>query len=265
MWRLQLLIFYIHLYMICKCWTFHRFCNCRNKNNCLLYGKCLTPNIYEAQITWNQLNFKQKIYIAAAETDLKHRFNNHTKSFNLEHYENETGLSTKYWTTKPNHFTPKATWRIIRKRAPINTTKRKYYLCLNQKLEIPSYKGDNLLNKRSEIINKWRHQTNFTILRHDSKDYELCFHCDISHCIPNGDHVLAFAVYVLHIWFWEQKSSSSKRQLHCIILRGIFPVNRTRTWRQFFVWILLNCNFFARRYIFWLNFAIRHENLCIKT
>ena len=32
-------------------------CNCRNKNNCPLDGKCLTPNIiYEAQITSNQLN-----------------------------------------------------------------------------------------------------------------------------------------------------------------------------------------------------------------
>ena len=69
-------------------------CNCRNKNNCPLDRKCLTPIIiYEAQITSNQLNYKQKIYIGTAETDFKHRFNNHTKSFNLEHYENDTELS----------------------------------------------------------------------------------------------------------------------------------------------------------------------------
>ena len=62
-------------------------CNCRNKNNCPLDGKCLTPNIiYEAQIMSNQLNYKQKVYIGTAETDFKHRFNNHTKSFNLENY-----------------------------------------------------------------------------------------------------------------------------------------------------------------------------------
>ena len=36
-------------------------CNCRNKNNCPLDGKCLTPNIiYEPQIMSNQLNYKQK-------------------------------------------------------------------------------------------------------------------------------------------------------------------------------------------------------------
>ena len=39
-------------------------CNCRNKNSCPLDGKCLTPNIiYEAQITSNQPNYKQKVYI----------------------------------------------------------------------------------------------------------------------------------------------------------------------------------------------------------
>ena len=146
-------------------------CNCRNRNNCPLDGKCLTPNIiYEAQIMSNQPNFKQKVYIGTAETDFKQSFNNHTKSFNLEHYENDTELSKEYWAIKRNHFTPIVTWRIIRKCATFNTTKRKCYLCLNEKLEIASYKGDNLLNKRSELINKCRHQNKFTLLRHDSKD-----------------------------------------------------------------------------------------------
>ena len=114
-------------------------CNCRNKNICPLDGKCLTPNIiYEAQITSNQPSFKPKIYIGTAETDFKHRFSNHKKSFNLEHYENNTKLSKEYWTIKRNHFTLKVTWRIIKKCAPFNTTKRKFYLCLNEKLEIAS-------------------------------------------------------------------------------------------------------------------------------
>ena len=140
-------------------------CNCRNKNNCPLDGKCLTPNIiYEAQITSNQLNYKQKVYIGTTETHFKHRSNNHTKSFNLESYENDTELSKEYWTIKRKHFTPKVTWRIIRKCTAFNTTKRKCYLCLNEKLEIA------LLNKRSELISKSRHQNKFTLLRHDSKD-----------------------------------------------------------------------------------------------
>ena len=45
-------------------------CNCRNRNNSPLDGKCLTLNIiYEAQITSNQRNYKQKVYIGTAETE----------------------------------------------------------------------------------------------------------------------------------------------------------------------------------------------------
>ena len=112
-------------------------CNCRNKNNCPLHGKYLIPNtIQEAQITSNQLNYKQKVYIGSVETDSKHSFNNHTKSFNLEHYENDTKLSKEYWTIKGNCFTPKVTRIIIRKHALFNVTKKKCYMCLNEKLEI---------------------------------------------------------------------------------------------------------------------------------
>ena len=61
--------------------------DCRNKNNCPLDGKGITPNIiYKSQIMSNQLDYKQKIYIGTVKTDFKYRFNNHTKSFNLEHY-----------------------------------------------------------------------------------------------------------------------------------------------------------------------------------
>ena len=146
-------------------------CNCRNKNNFPLDGKCLTPNIiYETQITSNQLTYKQKFYIGTAETDFNHRFSNHTKSFNLEYYENDTELYKECWAIKRNDFIPKVTWRIIKKCAPFNTTKRKCYLCLNEKLQIASYKGDNLLNKRSKLINKCRHQNKYTLLWHDSKN-----------------------------------------------------------------------------------------------
>ena len=41
----------------------------------------------------NQPSYKEKKYIGTAETDFKHKFNNHTTSFNLEHYKNDTELS----------------------------------------------------------------------------------------------------------------------------------------------------------------------------
>ena len=73
-------------------------------------------------------------------------------------------------TLKRNNFIPRLTWSIVRECPLYSLSKRNCYLCLNEKLEINSYKGNNLLNKRSELINKCRHLNKHTLLRHDSKD-----------------------------------------------------------------------------------------------
>ena len=54
------------------------------------------------------------------------------------------------------YYTPKITWRIIRKYLPSNYNSRKCYLCLNEKLERALYAGENLLNKKMELISNSR-------------------------------------------------------------------------------------------------------------
>ena len=71
---------------------------------------------------------------------------------------------------KMKNYTPKITWRIIRKCLPYNYNSRKCYLSLNEKLEIALYEGENLLHKKTELISKYRHQNSFMLLRHGSKD-----------------------------------------------------------------------------------------------
>ena len=106
-------------------------CNCRNKNNCPLDGKFLTSHIiYEAQITSNQLNYKQKFYIGTTKTGFKHRFINHTKSFNIEHYKNETELSKEYWTIRRNHFTPKS---HLENNAHLSIEPKENVICVSMK------------------------------------------------------------------------------------------------------------------------------------
>ena len=57
-------------------------CNCRNKSNCPLEGKCLTPKvIYQADVK-NDVDNEYKFYYGLTETSFKERFRNHTKSFN---------------------------------------------------------------------------------------------------------------------------------------------------------------------------------------
>ena len=146
-------------------------CNCRNKKYCPLGGKCFSPNIvYQEKINSSQHDYNGKIYCGAAENSFKVRFYNHTKSFTREDYANDRGLSKEYWDNKRKTFILKVTWSIVREFLPYSLSKRKCYLCLNKKLEIYSYKGNNLLNKRSKLINKGRHLNNHTLLRHDSKD-----------------------------------------------------------------------------------------------
>ena len=43
----------------------------------------------------NKPNYNEKILIETLETDFKHKKINHTKSFNLEHYESDMELSQK--------------------------------------------------------------------------------------------------------------------------------------------------------------------------
>ena len=55
-------------------------CNYRNKDECPLENKCLTPRvIYEADII--TLNISGKVYIMLADTPFKERYNNHKPDF----------------------------------------------------------------------------------------------------------------------------------------------------------------------------------------
>ena len=71
---------------------------------------------------------------------------------------------------KMKNNTPEIIWRIIRKCRLYNYNSKECYLCLNEKLEIALYEGENLLNKKRELFSKCRYQNEFRLFRHDSKD-----------------------------------------------------------------------------------------------
>ena len=146
-------------------------CNCRNKEDYPLNGQCqIGEVVYESTLTSNQQNYKDKKYFEIAEESFKGRLYNHNLSFRNEFYKNDTELSKELWQIKMKNYTPKITWRIIRKCPPYNYNSRKCYLCLNEKLEIALYEGENLLNKKTKLISKCCHKNKFMLLRHDSKD-----------------------------------------------------------------------------------------------
>jgi len=139
--------------------TTDELCNCRKKEQCPLDRKCLTTSIiYNAQITTRNTT---KNYIGLTEGTFKQRYSQHKMTFNNRKYTNSTELSKYVWKLhdKKEEFNIK--WSIIsRARAYSNISKR-CDLCLTEKLKIITANHNQLLNKRSELISKCRHENKF--------------------------------------------------------------------------------------------------------
>ena len=148
-----------------------QLCNCTNKKQCPLKGQCLTESIvYQANITANITGYKEKVYLGVSETTFKVRYGNHKQSFTKQHHKNDTELSKEYWKVKQLNGTPRIKWKVLKKCHAYNQKKRQCILCLNEKYEIACYKGDNLLNKRTEILGTCRHRNKYKLKNCDSKD-----------------------------------------------------------------------------------------------
>ena len=147
-----------------------RKCNCVNKTKCPLNQECLATNcLYKATIkSRNESGIK--IYFGISSTKFKSRYANHIKSFRTEKYKTETELSNEFWRIKEKGETPVVTWEIVQRYPTYNPTSKKCLLCLNEKLTIATYGEGNMLNKRTELISKCRHQNRFLLSKFDSKD-----------------------------------------------------------------------------------------------
>ena len=88
-----------------------KMCNCRQKENCPLQGKCLTSQIIYKAIVTNTNSNTQKIYIGQTGGKFKDRYRNHTKSFKAERYSNDTELSKHIWQLKKNNHAHQIIWQ----------------------------------------------------------------------------------------------------------------------------------------------------------
>ena len=55
---------------------------------------------------------------------------------------------------KKSGQTPVIAWEIVRKCSFYEPNSKKCYLCSNKKLEIATFRGNNLLNKKTELLLK---------------------------------------------------------------------------------------------------------------
>ena len=95
---------------------------------------------------------------------------NHKKLFNHVKHKNDTELSKEFQEIKKRNGTPKITWKIIKIYRSYNPNSKRYLLCLNEKSEMVTYKEDNLLNTRTEMINTCRHRSKYKLANCDTID-----------------------------------------------------------------------------------------------
>ena len=149
-------------------------CNCRTKAKCPLGGCCQTRSIvYNAKVTSE--NGTSAKYIGLTENAFKTRYSNHIQSFTHKKYENSTELSKYIWNLKCKNQPSEISWSILsHAQAYTNATKR-CNLCLTEKLCIMNADKSSLLNSRSELISKCRHEnkyylSNFRVPHHEWND-----------------------------------------------------------------------------------------------
>ena len=129
----------------------------------------LEPNtLYQADNSFEK--FETKIYYGISGTKFKTRFLNHKKSFNQEKHKDDTQLSNELWNIKASKEEPVLVWKILGQYQPYNVNTKQCLLCLNERLSIAIYRGNNMLKKRTELISKCRHRNKYALASYHSMD-----------------------------------------------------------------------------------------------
>jgi hypothetical protein len=145
-------------------------CNCKQKNNCPLDGNCLTKNVVYKCVVSSK-NVPDKQYIGLTEGEWKKRFANHKQSFKNRKYSKDTMLSKYIWELKDEKIDDYIlNWSILKTAPAYNNISKRCILCLQEKFEIIKHPNQNcLLNKKSELISKCRHENKFLLKNYKNK------------------------------------------------------------------------------------------------
>ena len=141
----------------------HR-CNCREKTTYPLKNNCLTPSIvYNAKVTTTEDPIRRN-YIGLTEEPFKQRHTQHALSFQNRHYAYSTEVSKFIWYLKDSNTDFEIKWSILTSATAYSNKSKRCNLCLAEKFFIIKAEKFTLLNKRSELISKRRHENKFYLM-----------------------------------------------------------------------------------------------------
>ena len=136
-------------------------CNCRKKKDCPMKINCLTSSvIYNANVT-TESDAAGMNYIGLTEGTFKQGYTQHKLSFRNRNYSNSTELSKHIWTLKDSNTNYKIDWSILATAPAYSNKRKRCHLGLTEKLYLIKAKKPTLLNKRTELISKCRHENKF--------------------------------------------------------------------------------------------------------
>ena len=84
--------------------------------------------------------------------------------------KSDTELSNEFWKVKDNKRTTNITWEILGRHQAYNISSKRCLPCLNENLKIALHVNNNMLNRRTEILNKCRHKDKYALISYDSKN-----------------------------------------------------------------------------------------------
>ena len=135
--------------------------NCRVKASCPLDGNCLQSSlVYICKAATPKITNDYLHYIGLTENTSKDRLYKHKNSFRYESKKNATELSNLVWENKHANTETSLECKILDKAKSYEPGSRKCMLCLTEKYRI-LFSKLNLLNLRSELVTKCRHENKF--------------------------------------------------------------------------------------------------------
>ena len=144
-------------------------CNCKTKfkKDCPLPGECLTSNlIYQCDIIVGN-DEEKKTYFGQTQRPFKQRYYEHNTAMKNPNSKLATALSNYVWKLKNANKQFRLKWSIKSRASTYHSGARKCQLCLKEKTAIALADPDQLLNSRTELLQKCHHLINFELRKHN--------------------------------------------------------------------------------------------------
>ena len=133
-------------------------CNCWNKENCPLDGKCLRTCIVDVII-----NKDSHIYYGASDGEFKSWYNNHINLFRHRHHKQDTELSKHIWKLQDKGINLNGKWGVAAYASTYRCGLRRCDLYLTEKYVKAKANHKSLLNKRTELFSKCRERNKYIL------------------------------------------------------------------------------------------------------